>query len=208
MGGWEGGRGATAGCRKAAWVEATTSLPSILRCYISQSSGYRNDRHRNQYQRGHLVGARPPSNTLPSTTTYLNLIVTISYKHNHKYKFYFHVVPIKHKFLLPTLKTQKRSIDAPQERRPGAAPQPHSRRSHWSGPPSALSPSHHTLQSSPQGRPSRPENTCETHSKGTNLNISKPIPSKAKSEANFSSKPQTWQKTAPHQHPCKKASYP
>ena len=83
--------------------------------------------------------------------------------------FYFHCVPIKHQFLLPTPKTQKRSIDAPQERRPGAAPQPHSRRSHWSGPPSALSPSHHTLQSSPQGRPSRPENTCETHSKGTKL---------------------------------------
>ena len=66
---------------------SNTSLPSILRCYISQSSGYRNDRHRYQYQRGHLVGARLPSNTsLPSTTTYLNLIVTISYKHNHKYK--------------------------------------------------------------------------------------------------------------------------
>ena len=29
--------------------------------------------------------------------------------------FYFHVVPIKHQFLLPTLRTQKRSIDASSE---------------------------------------------------------------------------------------------
>ena len=102
----------------------------------------------------------------PSVTTNPGQLQMVIFR---KWGFYFHCVPIKHQFLLPTLKTQKRSIDAPQERRPGAAPQPHSRRSHWSGPPSALSPSHHTLQSSPQGRPSRPENTCETHSKGTKL---------------------------------------
>ena len=32
-------------------------------------------------------------------------------KTNGNQSFYFHVVPIKHKFLLPTLRTQKRSID-------------------------------------------------------------------------------------------------
>ena len=72
--------------------------------------------------------------------------------------FYFHFVTIKRGFLLPTLKTKKKEMAPLAERRSGVAPQ-HRCRSHWSGPPSALSPCPRILPRVLQGRTQKAQKT-------------------------------------------------
>ena len=72
--------------------------------------------------------------------------------------FYFHFVSIKRRFLLPTLKTKKKEMAPLAERRSGVAPQ-HRCRSHWSGPPSALSPCPRILPRVLQGRTQKAQKT-------------------------------------------------